>query len=81
MTCKGYVYIYIYIYLELVRDLELHPFLKNQVLVFNHILLEAGACFSNRGVFSYSLDRRSSEAFIVGIQVNHMWFDNRNSNC
>jgi hypothetical protein len=37
--------------------------------------------FFNRGVFSYSLDRRSSEAFIVGIQVNHMWFDNGNSNC
>ena len=51
MTCKGYVYIY----LELVRDLELHPFLKNQVLVFNHILLEAGACFSTGACFHIAL--------------------------
>ena len=47
----------------------MHPFLKNQVLVFNHIPLEAGAYFLIGCVFIKALLRDLH----VGIQMNHMY--------
>jgi hypothetical protein len=48
----------------------LHPFLKNQVLVFNHIPLEAGACFFLIGCVLIKALLRDLH---VGIQMNHMY--------